>query len=239
MGLIHVEILEQLAGDAAMKRSAPTAVSDSNRVLDCANGLTVRPCARLLWAARIRFDMETHMNTPLSPTPADKQMVTGLFPDRDSAEAAYVSAAGRGYSQDDMNLVMSDETRQRHFLQGQQTALGSKAADGAGIGGVIGGTVGAIAGAIAAIGTTLVLPGVGWVIAGPMAAALAGAGAGAAGGGLLGALVGWGIPEERVKYYEEGIRDGNILMGVVTNNSEDAAHIENSWRANRGTRVHR
>ena len=30
----------------------------------------------------------------------------------------------------------------------------------------------------------------------------------------MGALVGWGIPEERVKHYEAGIKKGGILMGV-------------------------
>ena len=46
---------------------------------------------------------------------------------------------------------------------------------------------------------SVALPGIGLVIAGPLAAAAAGAGAGAAGGGLLGALIGWNMPEERVK----------------------------------------
>lgn len=178
------------------------------------------------------------MNTPMNQSTSNSGLVTGLFPDRDSAEAAYATATSRGYSQDDMNLVMSDETRQRHFKHGQETELGNKAAEGAGIGGAIGGTVGAIAAAIAAIGTSLALPGLGLVIAGPIAAAVAGAGAGAAGGGLIGALVGWGMPEERVKHYEEGIKNGGILMGLKTNNAEDAAHIEDSWKA-RGSQVYR
>ena len=50
--------------------------------------------------------------------------------------------------------------------------LGSKAAEGAGVGGAIGGTVGAILAAIAAVGTTIAIPGLGLVIAGPLAAAI-------------------------------------------------------------------
>ena len=46
---------------------------------------------------------------------ADSTMVTGLFRDRDSAEQAYRSVTDRGYSRDDVNVVMSDETRRRHF----------------------------------------------------------------------------------------------------------------------------
>ena len=108
--------------------------------------------------------------------------VTGLFPDRASAERAYESAHARGYDVGDVNMAMSDETRKRHFRSDAQTTeLGTKAGQGAGIGGAIGGTVGAVAAAIAAIGTSLVLPGIGLVVAGPIAAALAGAGAGGAG----------------------------------------------------------
>lgn len=182
----------------------------------------------------------TSTNTANNPSGT---LVTGLFRDRDSAEAAYNAASARGYSKDDVNLVMSDETRTRHFANDNvavtQTELGNKAAEGAGIGGAIGGTLGAIAAAVAAVGTTLALPGIGLVIAGPLAAAIAGAGAGAASGGLIGALIGWNIPEERVKHYEKGIKEGGILMGMRTKNDEDASYLENEWKQNRGEHVYR
>lgn len=170
-------------------------------------------------------------------------MVTGLFPDRASAEAAYNAAHSRGYSKDDVNLVMSDDTRKRHFsddsAMGKETELGNKAAKGAGIGGALGGTIGAVLAGIAAVGTSIALPGVGLVIAGPLAAAAAGAGAGAASGGLLGALIGWNMPEERVKDYEEGVNQGGILMGVRTKNDDDAMHFENEWKKSGGERIYR
>ncbi len=167
-------------------------------------------------------------------------MLTGLFRDRESAERAYESVASRGYDNKDVNLVMSDETRKRHFSgdAAAQTELGSKAAEGAGIGGAIGGTLGAIAAAVAAIGTSLVVPGIGLVVAGPLAAALAGAGAGGVTGGLLGALIGWGIPEERVKHYEAGIQEGGILMGVQPRSSEDAQYLAEQWKTHRGEHVY-
>lgn len=82
---------------------------------------------------------------------------------------------------------------------GFDTELGNKAAEGAGIGGAIGGSLAAIAAAVAAAGTTIVFPGIGLAFDGPMGAAIAGAGVGAVTGGLVGALIGWGIPEERVR----------------------------------------
>ena len=162
------------------------------------------------------------------------ELVTGLFEDRESAERAYQSLAERGYQDADVNVVMSDETRQRHFSPiGVQTEFGTKAAEGAGIGGAIGGALGAIAAAVAAAGSSLLIPGVGLIVAGPLAAALAGAGAGAAGGGLIGALVGWGIPEERVTEYEAGIKKGGILLGVRVRDAGDASYFEESWKAQR------
>ncbi len=167
------------------------------------------------------------------------RMVTGLFRDRESAERAYGSLTGRGYTKDDVNLVMSDDTRKKHFSDDNDTELDTKAWEGAGKGAAIGGTVGATLAAIAAIGTSIALPGIGLLIAGPLAAGIAGAGAGGLTGGLIGALIGSGIPEDRAKEYEKGVNEGGILMGVNTRTDEDAEYFENDWRTNRGENVYR
>lgn len=169
---------------------------------------------------------------------SEKRMLTGLFKDRDSAERAYRGLNDRGYGKDDVNLLMSDETRKKHFSDGD-TELGSKAWEGAGKGAAIGGGVGATLAAIAAIGTTLALPGIGLLIAGPIAAALAGGGAGALTGGLVGALVGAGIPEEHAKHYEKGIKEGGIVMGVNPRTTEDAEYFEKDWRTNKAESLYR
>jgi uncharacterized protein YjbJ (UPF0337 family) len=166
------------------------------------------------------------------------RMMTGLFRDREGAERAYRSLNDRGYGKDDVNLLMSDDTRKKYFSD-TDTELGTKAWEDAGKGAAIGGAVGATLAALAAIGTTLALPGLGLLIAGPLAAALAGGGAGALTGGLIGALVGHGIPEEHARVYEKGIRDGGIVMGVNPRTEEDADYLENDWRTNRGESVYR
>ena len=182
------------------------------------------------------------INTDNSPSGAatkrESRMMTGLFKDRESAEGAYRSLTNRGYGKDDVNLLMSDDTRKKHFTAGD-TELGTKAWEDAGKGAAIGGGVGATLAAIAAIGTTLALPGLGLLIAGPIAALLAGGGAGALTGGLIGALVGHGIPEEHAKHYEKGIKDGGIVMGVTPRNPEDADYFEKDWRTNRGESIYR
>lgn len=170
----------------------------------------------------------------------DRGMLTGMFSDRESTENAYNTLHERGYTKDDISLIMSDETRKKHFSGDnvKDTEVGTKAAEGAGKGSAIGGTVGAIAGIIAAVGTSIAIPGLGIVIAGPLAAGLAGAGAGGITGGIIGALVGSGIPEARAELYESGIEEGNIVIGVKPRNSEDAKYIEDNWRTNRGREIH-
>jgi hypothetical protein len=169
------------------------------------------------------------------------RMVTGLFRDRDSAEKVYNSLRTRGYSDEDVSLMMSDDTRKTHFSDDDKdkSDFDSKAWEGAGKGAAIGGTVGATLAAIAAIGTSVALPGIGLLVAGPLAAAIAGAGAGGLTGGLIGALIGSGIPEDRAKEYEKGINEGGILMGVNARTDEDAEYFENDWRTNRGEGVYR
>lgn len=169
------------------------------------------------------------------------RIVTALFHDRTSAERAYDAVIQRGYTKDDVNLVMSDATRKTHFADegADNTDLGNKAAQGAGVGGAIGSTLGAVVAAVAAVGTSLAIPGLGLVIAGPIAAALAGAGAGGVTGGLVGALVGWNIPEDRIKGYQDGIERGGILLAVNPRSTEDALYFEREWNDNQGSNVTR
>ncbi len=173
-------------------------------------------------------------------TTGRSRTVTGLFRDRDSAERVYNSLRTRGYSDEDVSLMMSDDTRKKHFSDDDnKTEFDTKAWEGAGKGAAIGGAVGATLAAIAAIGTSVALPGIGLLVAGPLAAAIAGAGAGGLTGGIVGALIGSGIPEDRAKEYEAGVKEGGILMGVNARNDEDAEYFENDWRTNRGENVYR
>src|SRR5258707_14017738 len=146
-----------------------------------------------------------------------KNFVTGLFKTRAAAEAAVDAIIKRGYTRDDISVLMSDSTRDKEFAV--QTR--SHAADGLGVGGAIGGTVGALLLAIVAVGTSIAIPGLGLFVAGPIAAALAGAGAGGVTGGLIGLLIGTGIPEHRAKVYDAGVRGGGILLGVEARASDE------------------
>src|SRR6185295_2840145 len=161
------------------------------------------------------------------------QLITGLFQNRVAAEAAVDALLKRGYTRDDINVLMSDATRSKEFALQART----HAADGAGVGGAVGGVVGAVLAAIVAVGSTIILPGLNLVIGEPFAAALAGAGVGAAPGSVIGALIGAGIPEYRAKVYESGILGGGILLGVEAKSDEEADKLEELLEALGGEHV--
>ena len=167
-----------------------------------------------------------------------RQIMTCMFRDREAAERGYKSLATRGYGKDEVSLLMSDEARNRHFPKtATTTELGSKAAEGAGLGAAAGGGLGALLLGLAAAG--FAIPGLPILAMGPLAAALTGAGAGGAVGALVGALVGSGIPEERAKLYEQGIREGGIVMGVTPRSDDDAEYFDREWRNARGEQIYR
>jgi len=86
---------------------------------------------------------------------------------------------------------------------------------------VLGGALGWLAG----IGT-LAIPGVGpLVAAGPILAALSGLAVGGTVGGVSGALIGMGIPEYEARQYEGRLREGNILISIHADDSDQASRI--------------
>lgn len=167
----------------------------------------------------------------------DDTMVTGLFRDRDSAERAYGAVTNRGYGSDDVSLLMSEEARTRHFprTEGARTELGTKAAAGAVAGGVVGGSAGAVLAALAASG--IAVPGLPIIAMGALAAGLTGAVTGGGIGALVGGLIGYGIPEERARQYDRGVREGGIVMGVRPRSQEDARYFEREWATCGGEQI--
>ena len=166
------------------------------------------------------------------------RIMTGMFRDRSSAERAYGTLTGRGYTKDDVSLLMSKDARERYFPKDDpaRTELGTKAAEGAGIGAVTGGGLGALLAGLAASG--IAVPGLPIIAMGTLAAALTGAGTGGVLGAIVGALVGSGIPEDRAKLYEKGIKEGNIVLGVTPRSREDAEYFEREWMACGGDMIY-
>lgn len=178
--------------------------------------------------------------TAPSSTGSRSSYVTGLYRSPEAAEQAYTSLTSQhGYAPTDVDVLMSDETRQRYYPDAKpgQELTGSKAMEGLGVGSIVGGGIGAALAAMFTVGSNVVVPGLGLVVAGPIAAALAGAGAGGTTGGLIGALVGAGIPEARAREYEAGMREGGIVIGAKARDEAHASELEREYNTFGGTSI--
>jgi uncharacterized protein YjbJ (UPF0337 family) len=196
-----------------------------------AEGLAENAAGRARQAKNDAIDTDGPTTAPLG------RYVTGLYNSPESANRAYEGLTTKhGYKADDISVMMSDATRTKHFgdvTPGTELSGGTKAAEGLGKGAAIG----AALAALFAIGTSIAIPGLGLVVAGPIAAALAGAGAGGATGGLIGALIGAGIPEDRAREYERGLNEGGILIGTRYRDDEHAKELERDFTSYGGSNV--
>jgi hypothetical protein len=139
--------------------------------------------------------------------------VVGSFDTHVDAHDAVERLVREGFDRNQISMLVSDESRGRHF--GDMKGMGDRALEGAGAGAALGGVFGAIVAALAAVGS-IVAPGVGLLVAGPLAAALAGAGAGGATGGIVGALIGAGMSESDASLIEKRLQSGAIVIAVHT-----------------------
>lgn len=142
--------------------------------------------------------MNTHNNN----------LTVELFDNKEQAELAFIEAVKLGYKPEEINVVLSEDSRKKHYESELATPESDASGKGLLAGGVLGGTIGGTIGALIALGTNLAVPGLGLIIAGPIA------GAGGISGGLLGAMIGWGMPEESTEAYEKGLKRGEIILAV-------------------------
>lgn len=146
-----------------------------------------------------------------------KKSVFGLVRNESQACNIVDDLRQAGFSNNDISVLLPDKSGTRDFAHEKHTKAPEGAATGAATGGVLGGTLGWLAG----IGA-LAIPGLGpFIAAGPIMAALSGAAVGAAAGGLTGALIGMGIPEFEAKRYEGKVKEGNILVSIHSDNSDE------------------
>ena len=138
-----------------------------------------------------------------------------------------------GFADNDISVLFPDRSSSRDFAHETNTKAPEGAAAGAGAGGVVGGTLGLLAG----IGL-LAIPGVGpFIAAGPIMAALSGIAVGATVGGISGALIGLGIPEIEAKRYAGKINDGNILISVHAESSEEISTAKRIFEEERASDI--
>lgn len=182
----------------------------------------------------------------------EPRFVSAAYKDLDDAIDATRELEDHSYPRDRISIVMDTDTREQFIrthpryeeleknavvVEEVQLEKESKAAQGAGVGGAVGGALGAAGAAVSAVGTTLVVPPLGIVLAGPVAAALAGLGAGAATGGVVGALVGAGMSEYRAREFKKLMKEGRVIVGVTATTMPERNNILEILEKHGGTRV--
>ena len=169
---------------------------------------------------------------------AGVKVLAALFHDVPTATRAVHALKAAGFVDDQIGLAMRDT-----IPAAESDALGTRAPEEAVRGALGGGLLGALAGLLVGLGV-VAIPGLGPLVAGGAmasglsaagATAAAGAGIGAAAGGLFGALIGLEIPEVEARYFEAGVRAGQILVTVRTaGRFEEAVRILGEHGADRG-----
>ena len=156
-----------------------------------------------------------------------KKSVFCIATSRNQAEQIVEQLKAANFSNNDISVLFPDKATNRDFAHEKHTKAPEGAVTGAGTGGALGGAFGWLVG----IGA-LAIPGVGpFIAAGPIMAALSGAAIGAAAGGVAGGLIGMGIPELEAKRYEGKLKEGNMLISVHTENSDEISRAKDIFKA--------
>ena len=144
-----------------------------------------------------------------TPTGAMDRAIVGVFDDRSAAEAAVSSLHHAGFTDDHIGFAIrgADDVRGGMIVDAEGTKDAKGAMTGAVTGGVLGGVL--------AAAISVLLPGVGPVVAGGVLAAFfGGAIAGTAVGGIFGAMTGLGISEDEARFYEREFHSGRAIVAV-------------------------
>ncbi len=156
-----------------------------------------------------------------------RKIVCGIFHSDRDVEKLLSRLEDRGFGDTDVSMMMSDKTRERY----PELSKSSKLPEGAATGALTGGLLGGLIGGLTMAGSVLI-PGAGLLVAGPIVGALTGGAVGTSTGGLIGALIGAGIPEHEAKHYEESLKnEGNILV-VAHVDKEEVQEVRDLFRSN-------
>jgi uncharacterized membrane protein len=164
------------------------------------------------------------------------QHAVGIFSNRQDAEHALNELRDAGFNMDRVSVIVENANHNDQIggadvsdSKAEQIEGGTKA------GATAGATTGGIIGLVGSLGV-LAIPGVGPVaeVGLLLANTLLGSAIGAATGALAGALIGWGVPEDRAKHYEQRVSAGDYLV-VVQGTAEEILSAE-AILDNRGVR---
>ncbi|MEC4885128.1 MAG: general stress protein [Scytonema sp. PMC 1070.18] len=138
----------------------------------------------------------------------------GVFSNRKEADLALRQLMNAGFSLENVSIIAQD-TEDLNNVHEKDYGKGAKA--GAITGGAIGGLTGLFQGL-----AILTIPGVGPALAVGtiLASTVLAGGIGTAAGGLMGGLIGWGVPEEDARFYNDRLSYGDYLVIIEGTENE-------------------
>lgn len=154
------------------------------------------------------------------------EAIVGVFTSRAAAERAIEQLRSAGISDDHISLLIPGTTEKE--LEAVPTTDAESPGMGGALGGVVGGALGAASGmSLGMAAASLLVPGVGPVMAiGVLGAALLGAG-GAVGGAMVGReldeSLAEGLPKDELYIYEDALRKGRTLVMVFADADQQMA----------------
>lgn len=155
------------------------------------------------------------------------QHAIGIFSSRREAEHALTELRDAGFNMDRVSVIVQHAgDNDRIAGAGVSDTKDEQVAGSTAAGATAGAATGSVIGLVGSLGV-LAIPGVGPAaeLGILLANTLLGGAIGAAGGALVGALIGWGVPEERAKYYDQRISQGDYLV-VVEGTAEEILRAE-------------
>jgi hypothetical protein len=166
--------------------------------------------------------LETKSTQAVAGEKRERSIRVGVYGTVADAEKAVAGLRAAHFSNDEITVMCSDETRERHFKQFEhQKPAGTYTTQAVAAGSVIGAAIGGLA-AVAGLLTT---GGLAILAAGGLAAWTGGVV-----GGLVGAMMTRGVERELANFYDQALTAGKILVAVDTGDPPDLPRLNEAER---------
>lgn len=150
----------------------------------------------------------------MAPTNAKQAAVeAGVFDDVESARQAVHGLLQAGFTKEQINVICSDETKERYFHEFEHQEPAGRYTPQATI---VGGTIGAALGGLAVVASAAATGSLALWAAGPITAW-----AGGVAGGLVGAMMTRGVEKELANFYQQAVVAGQILVAAEDNGPDN------------------
>ena len=164
-------------------------------------------------------------------TPHNLKQAIGTFSNSQDAEQALTELKNQGFPMHKLSVITKSSGDDQSLDSQSVKQPSMKRAEGAKTG-AIAGSVGVGSLALVVGLTSLLIPGIGQVLAvESLLATFFGSGIAATAGGLYGALQGWLVPEEQAKIYSDRFNQGDylIIMKAVESEIQIAESVLKHW----------